>query len=272
MLSRYSPTPELDARVLLGFLLKKDAAYLYAHLQDPLLARVESRFRDWVLRRQKGEPVAYITGEKEFMGLTLKVNREVLIPRPETEVLVEAALAALDEPHPSSQVRVLDVGTGSGAIALSLAFYCPRARLTGLDASPKALEVARGNARRLALSHRVSFVQGDIFPPRPPSQPYTLLTANLPYIPSGEMEALPSSVRDYEPLQALDGGPDGLLFYRRLLSPPPGLLAPGAIMALEVGEGQARNLVSLAPPGCRLEIKKDYAGIDRVVLLRLPGL
>jgi release factor glutamine methyltransferase len=211
--------------------------------------------------------VAYITGEKEFMGLPLGVTPAVLIPRPETEILVEAALAALQQHFPpSSPVHLLDIGTGSGAIALSLAFYRPDARVTALDASGAALKVARENACRLGLASRITFVQADLFPPLPAPHSFQLIISNPPYIPAKLLPHLPVDVRQYEPHMALDGGLDGLAFYRRLLPPPPGLLAPQGIMALEVGEGQAATVQNLFPAARGAKIIKDYAGLDRVVL------
>jgi release factor glutamine methyltransferase len=211
--------------------------------------------------------VAYIVGEKEFMGLPLRVTPAVLIPRPETEVLVEAALTSLRQHFPSSSpLHLLDIGTGSGAIALSLAFYRPDARVTALDFSGAALEVAKENARRLGLASRVTFVQADLFPPMPAPGSFHLIISNPPYIPTEELPRLPVDVGAYEPHQALDGGADGLSFYRRLLPPPPGLLAQKGIVALEVGESQAHDVRNLFPGGREAKIIKDYAGLDRVVL------
>lgn len=269
LLKESSPTYLLDARVLLGAALHRDAGYLYAHGDRELTAGEEEGFFTLIRRRQAREPVAYIVGEKEFMGLSLRVTPAVLIPRPETEVLVEAALTALSENFPSSSpLRFLDIGTGSGAIALSLAFYRPDARVTAVDFSSAALKVARENAHRLGLAQRIHFVQADLFPPAPDS--FQLIISNPPYIPAKELCRLPADVGRYEPHQALDGGADGLSFYRRLLPPPPGLLAPKGIMALEVGEGQADKVHNLFPGAKSVKIIKDYAGVDRVVLFEAP--
>ncbi len=269
LLAGCSESPRLDARVLLGILLKKDSAYLYAHPEKPLLPLEEKAYFSQIRRRRQGEPVAYITGEKEFMGLSFRVTPAVLIPRPETEILVEAALRAVRQSPLPPPLQVLDIGTGSGAIALSLAHYLPGARVTALDSSPGALEVARENARRLGLLSRVCFLKADLLPPLPPPRPFNLVVGNPPYIPSEELGRLPLSVRAYEPREALDGGPDGLAFYRRLLPPPPALLAPGGTLALEVGAGQSREVSSLCPPPYRSKVVKDYAGIDRVVIFSL---
>lgn len=270
LLAGSTVTPYLDARVLLGRLLKRNSAYLYAHNEETIPPREAEAFFFQVHRRRQGEPVAYITGEKEFMGLTFRVTPAVLIPRPETEVLVEAALQAVREKAFSpGSLEVLDIGTGSGAIALSLVYYLARVRVTALDASAGALEVARENARRLGLLSRVRFLQADLFPPLPPSRPFQLVISNPPYIPSGDLDRLPLSVRAYEPREALDGGRDGLDYYRRLLPPPPGLLAPGGTLALEVGAGQAAEVLSLCPYPARTV--RDYAGEDRVVLFTAPG-
>ncbi len=269
LLKESSPTYLLDARVLLGAALDRDAGYLYAHGDRELTAGEEEGFFTYIRRRQAREPVAYIVGEKEFMGLPLRVTPAVLIPRPETEVLVEAALTSLSQKFPSpSPLHLLDIGTGSGAIALSLAFYRPDARVTAVDFSEAALRVARENAHRLGLTQRINFVQADLFPPAPGS--FHLIISNPPYIPTGELCHLPADVGRYEPHQALDGGADGLFFYRRLLPPPPSLLARKGIMALEVGEGQADSVQNLFPGARAVKIIKDYAGLDRVVLFETP--
>lgn len=273
LLKESSPTYLLDTRVLLGAALARDAGYLYAHGDQELSVLEEEDYAARIKRRKLGEPVAYIIGEKEFMGLPLRVNPSVLIPRPETEVLVEAALAALEHCFPSpAPLHILDIGTGSGAIALSLAFYRPEARVMAVDASMAALEVAAENARLLGLAQRVAFVQGDLFPPTNFPLPYHLVISNPPYIPTGELPHLPVDVADYEPSLALDGGEDGLSFYRRLLPPPPGLLAEKGILALEVGEGQAERVRALYPAAFGVNIIKDYAGIDRVVLFEMAKI
>ena len=218
--------------------------------------------------------MAYLVGHKEFYGLDFVVDRRVLIPRPETELLVERAIAlgreVLAASHPS--LTIADVGTGCGCIAVALAVHLPQARVFATDRSPQALEVARENVRRHGVEDRVRLLCGDLLTPVPPEVRLDLIVANLPYVSRSELEALPRSVREYEPLEtALDGGEDGLALIRRLLGEAPRRLAPGGAVLLEIGATQGPRVAELARrrfPGAEVRVLPDLAGRDRVVEIR----
>jgi release factor glutamine methyltransferase len=236
-------------------------------------------------RREAREPIAYILGAKEFWSLSLAVSRDVMIPRPETEILVEAVLKRVrgarcevrGSGQPHSAPRILDLGTGCGAIALALATEIPLGRVYALDRSRPALRIASRNATALGLAGRVHFLAGDLFEPLRTARAgggFDLIVSNPPYIPSGALALLPPEIAAYEPLEALDGGPDGLRFHRRIIEEAPGYLRAGAWLALEVGDGQLSAAVELlrksdgfGPP----EVKEDLAGHDRVILARRRG-
>ncbi len=254
-------TPRLDAEILVAHALGLPRVQLYVQFDRPLVPDELAAIRALIKRRQAGESVAYLVGKKEFWGVDFTVDARVLVPRPDTETLIEEArerLAGIEAP------RIGDVGTGSGAIALTLAKLYPGAAVFAGDVSPGALEVARGNAERLGLA--VTFVEGDLGAPLAAHAPFSLLCANLPYIPSGDMATLPPEVKS-EPALALDGGPDGLALVRRLVADAPGLLAPGGALVLEIGDGQAVATAELlrAAGFADVRARRDLAGIDRVV-------
>ena len=256
--------PRLDADVLLSSLLGKDRVYLYVHFDQPMEQEELVKFREMVRRRAAREPVAYIVGHREFMGLEFRVSPAVLIPRPDTEVLVEAAIEQL------AAVRdgmILDVGTGSGAILIGTLSRVAGCCGLGVDVSPAALAVARENAARLLAPGRADLTQADLFPTE--SLLFDAILSNPPYVTSAEMAELAPEVRR-EPDLALHGGADGLDFYRRLTQGGGRHLKPGGFMALEVGAGQAAALSELGrAAGWRTEkIIPDYAGIERVLILR----
>ncbi len=255
-----SPTPRLDAEVLLAGLLGTDRAGLYARLTDPVPPEVVDRYEVLLARRARGEPVAYLTGEKEFYGRPFRVDRRVLIPRPETELLVERALAFLAE---RPEARGVDAGTGSGCLAVTLALEAPRSRWIALDRSWGALEVARANARRHGVEDRIAFLLSDWLTAL--GGPVDLIVANPPYT---RLKDVDPAVRAFEPRPALDGGPEGLDAYRTLLPQAARILAPGGRLLLEVGAGQAgavADLVRRHLPRARIELHRDLAGIERVV-------
>lgn len=259
--------PALDSEVLLSHVTGLDRAGLYRDAECELTAQQEERFWELVRRRRLGEPVAYLTGRKEFMDLDFKVRPCVLIPRPETELLVETATALLP-PAP----LVIDVGTGSGVIAVSLASLLPDSVVYATDYSGEALEVARDNAVRHGVGSRIRFYQGDLLEPLTglfPAGRADLIAANLPYIPSGDLAGLPKSVRQYEPWLALDGGVDGLELYRRLIPKAAILLKNGGLLLMEIGFGQTRDMLELLKTGWETDIVKDLAGLDRLVVARL---
>ena len=214
-----------------------------------------------IKRRQAGESIAYLTGRKEFWKFELCVDARVLVPRPDTETLIEEALARLGEPGEAGDPpwRIADVGTGSGALAITLAKVRAGAAVFAGDVSPGALEVARANAERLGAA--VTFVEGDLGAPLVAHAPFTLIVANLPYIPTAEIASLPADVRS-EPALALDGGADGLDLVRRLVADAPALLAPGGVLALEIGDGQA-SADAGAPGGRRFHRRADPEGSRR---------
>ncbi|HWM63646.1 MAG TPA: peptide chain release factor N(5)-glutamine methyltransferase [Solirubrobacterales bacterium] len=261
-------TPQLDAELLLSEAAGWDRAYLAANPAAEIPATAGRRFAETVRRRLRREPVAYILGSKGFRHIELTVDRRVLIPRPETELLVELALEL--EPR-----TVLDVGTGSGAIALAVADELPECEVTATDTSAGALEVARGNAQRLGFTDRVHFIEGNM----PEAGEFDLIVANLPYVSEAEWGGLQPEVTQWEPREALLAGPDGLDSIRVLLADPrvrvlsriSRLNANSAgTIALEVGEGQAgavAGLMEQAGFGV-IETRSDLAGIERVVVGR----
>jgi release factor glutamine methyltransferase len=256
--------PRLDAELLLGEAMGRERAELIADSGVEVPAPAGRQFGEMVRRRLRREPVAYITGRKGFRHLELAVDSRVLIPRPETELLVELAL----ELRPA---RVLDVGTGSGAIALAVADELPDAEVTATDTSPAALEVARGNAERLGLANRVRFLEGTL----PPDGPFDLVLANLPYVAERDWPSLQPEVARYEPREALLAGPDGLDAYRAFIPECSGHLHRYAeqmtgALAVEVGEGQAPAVPELMRSAGfgEVEVRRDLAGIERVVLGR----
>lgn len=256
----------LDAEVLLADTLELDRVGLYLHFDRPLSADELASYRRRVARRAQREPLQYILGETEFWSLPLRVTPEVLIPRGDTEVLVEEALKKV-----TGTVTILDVGTGSGAIALALAHELPAARVEALDISPAALALAEENARRHGLNGRMHFRQADLY--QLEGGPYDLVVANPPYIPPAEMAGLMPEVRDHEPHLALCGGDaDGLAAYRALTTGASRLLVPGGWLLVEVGIGQAEAVRRLfAETGLdECYMRTDYAGIARVVGGRNP--
>jgi release factor glutamine methyltransferase len=243
----------LDAEVLLSEATGWERAALIADPGAELAPAAARRFGETVRRRLRREPVAYIVGSKGFRRLELTVDRRVLVPRPETELLVEVAV----ELGPR---RVLDVGTGSGAIALALADELPGAELVATDTSPGALEVARANAGRLGLADRVRFLEGTV----PSGERFDLVLANLPYVAERDWRSLQPEVTQWEPKQALLAGPDGLDAYSSLFSQE----LPAPAVAVEVGDGQAPAVARLARDAGfkRIEARRDLAGIERVVV------
>ncbi len=272
-LSPAAATPELDAQVLLAHLTGSSRASVLAYPERALSPEAAAAFAALVARRMLGEPVAYLVGHREFMGLDLATDIRALIPRPETELLVEAALdavrARLAHEGAAQTLLAVDIGTGSGAIALALAAQEPRIRrVYAVDLSAQALSLARENADRLGLSQRVSFLQGDLLEPLP--EPVDLLLANLPYIAPRETDTLPDEVRRFEPDLALYGGADGLALLRRFFAQAPGKLRPGGLVGVEFGYDQRAAVEALsreAFPAASVRVGTDYAGWDRFALV-----
>ena len=264
-------TPRLDAEVLLRHVLGLDRTGLFLGLHEPLTSDEHRRFESLVARRLGGEPVAYIVGEREFMGLAFAVNRAVLIPRPETEIIVEWALECLKTRACGASV-VLDIGTGSGAIALALAAHlgsCWPGTVVAADVSGDALRVAATNRSRFGLGGRVALVRGDLAGWC--GGQVDLLLANLPYLRPEQIASNPDLTA--EPLGALDGGDDGLDLIRQLLADLPRLLAPRGAVGLEVDPVQAAEVARLvgdALPGAAIDTLRDLGGLDRHVIARRP--
>lgn len=257
-------SPRLDAEVLLSHILGRERIYLYVHFDEPLEPAELARYREAIKQRVQRVPVAYIIGEKEFMGLTFKVTADTLVPRPDTEILVQAAVERLRARGETP--RFADIGTGSGAICLSILHFLPKAQADTVDISPAARAVAEENAAALEVADRVTFHTGDLLAPLA-GQCYDAILSNPPYIPDGDIAALAPEVRLKEPRTALAGGKDGLDFYRRLTADAPAHLKDGGFLAVEVGIHQAAPVAALAVPAfSRTEILKDYAGIERVVI------
>jgi release factor glutamine methyltransferase len=262
-------TPRLDAEILTAHTLGVSRVQLYVQFERMLTPDELGVMRELVKRRQAGQSVAYVIGKKEFWGLELAVDRRVLVPRPDTETLVDESLARVGRAPPAAAAegpgpRIADVGTGSGAIAVTLARARPDATVLATDISADALEVARANAQRHAVA--ITFLEGDLGAPLGPHAPFDLIVANLPYIRSDEIPALPPEVRA-EPALALDGGADGLALVRALIAQAPALLSPGGALALEVGAGQARETAGLlqAAGFADLRVRRDLGEIERVV-------
>ena len=262
--------PRLDAEVLLGAVLGKDRMYLYVHFDEPLEPVELARFRSYVKERAAHVPLAYVLGRREFMGLDFRVTRDTLIPRPDTEVLVQCAVDFLRARAAEGRddLALADIGTGPGAIALSVLHYTEGARADAVDISPAAAEVARENAERLNLTERIEIHEGDLTAPLA-GRSYDVILSNPPYIPSADIAGLMPEVCRYEPHLALDGGHDGLDIYRRLAADAPPMLKDGGVLAVEVGIGEAHDVAALMeahPRIVRTEIRRDLGGIERVVV------
>jgi release factor glutamine methyltransferase len=260
------PEPEASAEVLLSELLGMRRSELA--FRGELTEEQAARYRSWISRRLRREPVQRILGYAYFRNLELELSPETLIPRFDTESVVDAALEAVD--RRGGACRVLDVGTGSGAIAVAIARERPGCQVHATDISQDVLDVARSNAS--ANGAVVRFHRADLFPDPEALGGVEVLVSNPPYIASGELPALAPEVRDWEPRGALDGGPDGLRFYRRILAEAPPILATGADLVLEVGDGQAGEVLELGREAGyeALGTRNDLAGTPRAVLLREP--
>jgi release factor glutamine methyltransferase len=270
------PHPErarLDVETLLVHVLQQHSpehnrAWLLANRNHALLRGAEKRFLEFIARRLAGEPIQYILGEAEFYGLPFCVTREVLIPRPETEHLVEKALqlsARFSEP------RIIDIGTGSGAIAVALGAHLPNASITATDVSAAALAVAQRNAERNAVADRIRFFAGDLVAPVT-GERFDLVVSNPPYVSENDRTSLAVEVRDYEPPAALFAGADGLAVYRRLIPAAFSALVSGGFVVLEIGHGQQAAIGALleASGFTEIEFAADLQGIPRVAVAKRP--
>ena len=255
-----------EAGSLLAQALRCDRTYLITHGNDPVTGEQLDRFRVLIARRAAREPLQYIIGYQEFFKLSFEVTPDVLIPRPETELIVEAALELADRER---SLSILDVGTGSGCLVISLLHELKIAHATATDISPKALEVARRNAQRHNVSDRVTFNQSDSLAPLTQSA-FSLIVSNPPYIPAAEIATLQREVRDYEPLTALVSGADGLDHIRALLRETPQVLHHSGYFIFEIGFGQGEAVEQLVDRAIwhLIEVRKDLQGIPRTVVLQ----
>ncbi len=294
-LALMSDTPALDASVLIGSIIKKPRTWVMAHPDLTLTGEQQTDLNTALERLERGESFPYVIGHWEFFGLDFEVTPDVLIPRPETELLVEKAIVWLQasrERHPSSPLRIADVGTGSGAIAITLAMHVPDAYILATDISLPALQIARRNADKFDVRRHIDFVNCDLLPPHSAfgtplpkpalseaeglgagigvTKPFDLICANLPYIPTETLRNL--KVFGREPIVALDGGQDGLDLFKRLLQVAPGWLAPNGMMLLEIEASLGMKALSLAYDSfssAAISLHKDLAGYDRLLQIKL---
>jgi release factor glutamine methyltransferase len=259
----------LDAEALLRHAFQLDRCGLYQRLPERLSPADCVAFEKLLERRAAREPLAYITGEKEFWSLDFFVTPAVLIPRPETELLVELALDCAGRPARGRRIKILDVGTGSGAIAVSLAKHLPESEVWAVDITSAALGIAAANAKRHNVEERMRFLRGDLFDALDGAGvSFDLIVSNPPYVRTAELIGLAPEIRDWEPLTALDGGADGLDYYRRIIGAAPIYLGGGGRLLLEIGADLADAVVDLcARAGCYApaSVQRDYAGRDRAV-------
>jgi release factor glutamine methyltransferase len=262
-----SPSPRLDAELLLMHFLKIDRVELFTHQERELSEEERTGFSSWSQRRRRGEPIAYITGMKEFWSLVFEVNREVLIPRPETECLVEEVIRRCGQE--SGNLRIIDLGTGSGAIAVVLSRELPGACVVATDISRGALTVAHRNAETHGVSERIEFLEGDLFAQA--TGEFDVIVSNPPYIPDEIYPTLPKGIQEFEPRQALVAGPNGTDFHRKIIQEGKERLKAGGWICMEIGEGQRELVDALFLETCAFEeihCRQDYGGIDRVASAR----
>jgi len=264
------PEARREAGSLLGYVLGRDRSFILTHAEDAMAEEQAERFRECLERRAQGEPLQYITANQEFFGLDFEVTKDVLIPRPETELLIETALKLLT---PSADAFICDVGTGSGCIVITLMQQLKQARAVAIDISPDALAVARRNAVRHSVAERIDFVLSDCFAAltlRESRASFNLIVSNPPYVEEGAMADLQREVRDFEPRKALAAGADGLDVIRHLLLEAPNFLKPGGYFLFEIGFNQAQIVRDLLDPKIwrLMDIHKDLQGIPRTVALQ----
>ncbi len=260
--------PRLTAELLLGSILKLARVQLYMDLERPLSKDELASYKALIQRRLAGEPTQYLLGQKEFYGRPFAVDSRVLIPRSETELLVEAVLRALPKDQPA---RVLDLCTGSGCIAISIAAEREQASVWASDVSADALAVAKANAEALGVDSRVTFFQGDLFAPIPPGATFDVIVSNPPYIATGELAGLQREVQK-EPKLALDGGADGLVLLGKIVEQATARLKPGGLLALELGDDQGAAVQTQLTRSAYLDVRieKDLARLDRLAFGRAP--
>jgi release factor glutamine methyltransferase len=271
-----SEEASLEAELLLAHALSTDRTHLYQRLREALPDDATRAFDALLQRRLAHEPTAYILGRKEFYGLDFDVTSAAIIPRPETETLVDLVLEFVGTREVQHETRVVDVGVGCGDVAVALAVNLPQAEIIATDVSPQALALARRNAERRGVAGRIRFLEGDLLEPL--DAPLDVIAANLPYVRTDDFEAAPPEIRQHEPRLGLDGGPDGLRLIERLLGQacllaggPRRYLKSGGALFIEIGEEQgdaARTLAAEVFPQARIEVKQDLSRLDRVLVVR----
>jgi release factor glutamine methyltransferase len=258
------PSPRLNAELLLMFVLGQERAYLYAHPERELTAEEQERYDDAIRERARGCPTQYITGHQEFWGLDLLVSPAVLIPRPETEHLVEAVLELVKRREPEEKLRLVDVGTGSGCIALALASELPQAEIHACDLSEEALEMARANAARLGLENRIAFRKSDLLSAYA-GEAFDFVISNPPYVGESEADKVQRQVREFEPKAAVFSGQEGMDIYRRLIPEAKKALRPGGWFAAEIGFSAEQKVRALLVGWDDVQVMSDLQGIPRVI-------
>ena len=257
--------PHLEAEILLSHALNSERIKLYIDFEKIVDKNILATFKGYITRRAKGEPSAYITGNKQFMSLNFTVTKDVLIPRPETELLVENAIELSKKI--AVKAAILDIGTGSGAIAVSLAKFIENSEIVATDLSEKALEVAAMNAKKLGVENKIKFLKADLFPED--AREFDIIVSNPPYIKTSLISGLQREVKDFEPLSALDGGVDGLTYYRAILEKASSYLKENGSVILEISPELAKDIVSFARNTLTskdIRIIKDLNGLYRVVI------
>jgi release factor glutamine methyltransferase len=263
------PSPRLNAELLMMLVLGRERAYLYAHPDLELTSEEEFHYDQVVDERARGVPTQYITGHQEFWGLDLLVSPVVLIPRPETEHVVETVLEAVKELKPVATLKLVDVGTGSGAIALALASELPRAEIHACDISDDALEMARLNAARLGLEQRISFRKSDLLSAYA-GEKFDFVVSNPPYVGESEMDKVQKQVREFEPKIAVFSGEEGMDIYRRLIPEAREALKRGGMLVVEIGFSTEKKVRELLQDWADVQVTADLQGIPRVVGAKRP--
>lgn len=264
---RQYSNPVLEATLLLGKLMNVDKVYILTHGRDTVPEEIVEKYMEAIKKRSQGYPIQYIIKEKEFMGLNFYVEEGVLIPRADTEIIVEYILEYIDKIYPQEEIKVLDIGIGSGAIGLSIAYYKKNTFVYGVDISPEALKIASINRDRFKLEN-VKLLESDLFDKINKEEKFHIIVSNPPYIPTGDIDKLQEEVKNYEPRIALDGGKEGIAFYRRIIPESREYLEEEGLLIFEIGYDQGKQVEAIMEQeGFKaVKILKDLQGLDRAVL------
>lgn len=264
---RQYSNPVLEATLLLGKLMNVDKVYILTHGRDTVPEEIVEKYMEAIKKRSQGYPIQYIIKEKEFMGLNFYVEEGVLIPRADTEIIVEYILEYIDKIYPQEEIKVLDIGIGSGAIGLSIAYYKKNTFVYGVDISPEALKIASINRDRFKLKN-VKLLESDLFDKINKEEKFHIIVSNPPYIPTGDIDKLQEEVKNYEPRIALDGGKEGMAFYRRIIPESREYLEEEGLLIFEIGYDQGKQVEAIMEQeGFKaIKILKDLQGLDRAVL------